>query len=196
MDSEQLERGKSMDSIRLMVKEHKYIKRMLVVIRKASYGILNGAAIDYNDFAKMIDFVRSYADSHHHGKEEKMLFNRMIDEMGGAAEKLVRFGMLVEHDMGRLHMKDLEEALQKVKDGDDEAKIDVIANAVTYANLLNRHINKEDDLVYPFAEKGLAKATLDKINEECEAFEKEMEEKNIQKDYLKLLEGLEDKYKV
>lgn len=183
-----------MNGIMLMVEEHKYIKRMLGVIRKASYGIMNGAAIDYDDFAKMIDFVRSYADAHHHGKEEKMLFNRMVDEMGGAAEKLVRFGMLVEHDMGRLHMKDLEEALQKVKDGDDEAKIDVVANAVSYANLLNRHIDKEDGLVYPFAEKGLEKATLDKINEECEVFEKTMEEKNVQKRYVELLEELENKY--
>lgn len=183
-----------MDGILLMVEEHKYIKRMLMVIRKASYGLLKGKDIDYDDFAKMIDFVRSYADTHHHGKEEKMLFNRMIDEMGGAAEKLVRFGMLVEHDMGRLHMKELEEALQKVKDGDDEAKIDVIANAVSYANLLNRHIDKEDNLVYPFAEKGLGRATLDKINEECETFEKTMEEQSVQKRYIEVLKELESKY--
>lgn len=189
-----LERDDSMNGILLMVEEHKYIKRMLQVIRKASYGILQGKALNYEDFAKMIDFVRSYADTHHHGKEEKMLFNRMVDEMGGAAEKLVKYGMLVEHDMGRLHMKELEEALLKVKGGDDEAKIDVIANAVSYASLLYRHIDKEDSLVYPFAEKGLEKTTLDTINKECEAFEKSMEEQKVQGKYLALLEELEGKY--
>ncbi|WP_069999985.1 hemerythrin domain-containing protein [Cellulosilyticum sp. I15G10I2] len=183
-----------MNGISLMVEEHKYIKRMLNVIRKASYSVLQGNPINYDDFADMIDFVRNYADDHHHGKEEKMLFNRMMDEMGGAAQKLVRHGMLVEHDMGRLHMKDLEEALLKVKEGDHEALIDVIANAVAYANLLYRHIDKEDSLVYPFAERELPQVTLDKINEECDAFEKEMEKKNVQKKYIKLLESLEDKY--
>ncbi len=183
-----------MNGIALMVEEHKYIKRMLKVIRKASYRILKGQAIDYEDFKKIIDFVRNYADAHHHGKEEKILFNRMIDEMGGPAVKLVQHGMLVEHDMGRFHMKELEEALAKVKVGDEEAKIDVIANAVGYANLLTRHIEKEDGIAYPFAERGLKKETLDEINRECEGFEKEMEEKEVQAKYIQLLESLEKKY--
>ncbi len=183
-----------MNGILLMVEEHKFIKRMLKVIKKASYDILKGKDIDYKDFEQMIDFVRNYADAHHHGKEEKMLFNRMIDEIGGAATKLVQHGMLVEHDLGRFHIKELEESLAKVKDGDEEAKIDVIANAVGYANLLNRHIDKEDGIAYPFAERGLSKETLDKINSECEAFEKEMQDKNVQDKYIQMLEALEKKY--
>lgn len=141
----------NMDGINLMIEEHKYIKRMLEVIRKACIGIMNGKNIDYADFDKMIDFVKSYADNHHHGKEEKILFNRMINEIGGAAEKLVRFGMLVEHDMGRLFMKNLEETLLAVQNGDEDAKVDVIANAVAYTHLLYKHIDKEDNIVYPFA---------------------------------------------
>lgn len=184
-----------MNGITLMVEEHKYIKRMLTVLRKASYGIIKGNPVDFDDFSKMIYFVRSYADNHHHGKEEKMLFNRMVSEMGGAAEKLVRFGMLVEHDLGRLFIQDLEVALEKVKAGDDEAKVDVIANAVSYTNLLTRHIDKEDLVAYPFAEKGLSQDTLNIINHECEAFEKEMEVLGIQEKYIRLVEELEMKYK-
>lgn len=184
-----------MDGIVLMIEEHNYIKRMLAVIRKASLNIMSGKEIDYDDFEDMIDFVRNYADSHHHGKEEKILFNRMVDEIGGAAEKLVKYGMLVEHDLGRLHMMNLKEALDKVKDGDDEAKLDVIANAVSYTHLLTRHIDKEDNAAYPFAKRGLSEETLNKINSECAAFEKENEEKGIQKKYMQVLERLEQKYK-
>lgn len=184
-----------MDGINLMVDEHKYIKRMLEVIRKACIGILNGNDINYHDFEKMIDFVRSYADNHHHGKEEKILFNRMVDEIGGAAEKLVKFGMLVEHDLGRLHMKELEEALIKVKDGDLDARIDVIANAVSYTHLLYRHIDKEDNVAYPFAKRELSDKTIKTIDSECEEFEKSMSGKGIQDKYINLLESLETKYK-
>ncbi|NSB31242.1 hemerythrin-like domain-containing protein [Clostridium saccharoperbutylacetonicum] len=67
-----------MDGINLMIEEHKNIKRMLLVIRKACLGIMNGKEIDYADFERIIDFVRNYADNHHHGKEEKLLFNRMV----------------------------------------------------------------------------------------------------------------------
>lgn len=185
-----------MDGIVLMVDEHKNIKRMLKIIRKASIGIINGKEIDYKDFEMMIDFVRNYADKHHHGKEEQFLFNRMIDEIGGPAEKLVKYGMLVEHDFGRLYMMELEEALSKVKAGDDEAKVDVIANAVGYANLLNRHIDKEDNVVYTFAKRELSKETLDEINVECDEFEKEKDEAGVQNKYIEILELLEQKYKL
>lgn len=184
-----------MDGIVLMIEEHKNIKRMLEVIRKACLGIMNGKKIDYTDFEMMIDFVRNYADKHHHGKEENFLFNRMVDEIGGAAEKLVKFGMLVEHDFGRLYMKELEEALAKAKAGDDEAKLDVIANAISYTHLLNRHVDKEDNVVYSFAKRALSEEILNKINMECDAFEEEMNRAGVQNKYIQILELLEEKYK-
>ncbi|MFT8316521.1 MAG: hemerythrin domain-containing protein [Clostridium sp.] len=183
-----------MDAINLMMEEHNNIKRMLLVVRKASVKVMNAGEIDYEDFSKIISFIRNYADTHHHGKEEKMLFNRMIDEIGGVAEPLVRYGMLAEHDLGRLFIKELEEALVKVKEGDEEAKVDVIANAVSYTHLLQRHIEKEDNVAYTFARRGLSQDTIKKIDEECENFEKEAEEKHTQENYIKLLEELEHKY--
>lgn len=183
-----------MNGITLMVEEHGNIKRMLVVMRKACLAILNGQEINYEDFEDMIDFVKNYADSHHHGKEEKILFTRMINEIGGAAEKLVRHGMLVEHDLGRLHIVNLKEALDKVKMGDNEAKLDVIANAISYTHLLSRHIDKEDNAAYPYAQRGFSEKTLNVIDLECGVFEQEQEEKGIQKKYLQILERLEKQY--
>ncbi|MFA9398957.1 MAG: hemerythrin domain-containing protein [Clostridiaceae bacterium] len=183
-----------MDSVKLMIEEHMYIKRMLIVVRKVCFNVLNGDEIDYDDFEKIISFVKKYADAHHHGKEEVMLFNRMVDEIGGAAEKLVKFGMLVEHDLGRFYIRELGEALDKVKSGNEEAKIDVIANAVSYANLLKRHIDKEDAVVYPFAKRELNQDTFNKIDEECEKFEMKKSEKEVKEQYIKILQDLEIKY--
>lgn len=184
-----------MDGIVLMIEEHKNIKRMLKVIRKVCLNVMNGEEIDYADFENMIDFVRNYADKHHHEKEEKILFNRMVDEIGGAAEKLVKFGMLVEHDFGRLYINELEESLAKVKAGDDEAKLDVIANAMAYTHLLSRHIDKEDDVAYPFARRELCKETLNKVNIECHDFEEERIKLGVQNKYIQILKLLEEKYK-
>ncbi len=180
-----------MNCIELMVEEHVYIKRMLAVIRKYCYKILKGEEVQYEDFYKIIDFVRNYADKHHHGKEESMLFNRMVDEMGPAAEKLVKHGMLVEHDLGRLHMQDLENALKQVLEGDDEARLDVIANAISYTHLLHRHIQKEDDVVYKFAEKNLNPTTMEKLNRECEQYEQDENAKAVRRKYLAMVEEFE-----
>ncbi|MCX7921358.1 MAG: hemerythrin domain-containing protein [Clostridia bacterium] len=180
-----------MNCIELMVEEHKNIKRMLAVIRKYCYKILKGEKVQYEDFFKIIDFVRNYADKHHHGKEETMLFNRMMEELGSTAEKLVRFGMNVEHDLGRLHIQELDAAVKRVLDGDDEARLDVIANAVSYTHLLHRHIGKEDEVVFKYAQNNLSKETLDRLDQECEGFERNAEDEAVQKKYLALVAELE-----
>ena len=183
-----------MDCIEVLVNEHKNIARVLVVIRKISYKVLEGSEFAYDDFDLIIDFIKEYADDYHHGKEEKILFNRMVEELGPIAQKLINQGMLVEHDMGRFHVRELQIALDKVKNGDEEAKLDVIANAIGYASLLGRHKDKEDKVVYTFAEKNLSQETLDKVNEECLAFESLEENKLKREKYLKIIENLESKY--
>lgn len=142
----------------------------------------------------MLDFIRNYADKNHHGKEEKILFSRMVDEIGGVAEKLVKYGMLVEHDFGRMYIKELDEALSKVKAGDKEAKLDVIADAVSYTHLLNRHIDKEDNVVYSFAKRELSDETINEVNKECVQFEDESRKTGIQNRYINILGSLEQKY--
>lgn len=183
-----------MNSIELMVEEHKYIKRMLKVIRKASNKILIGEEICYEDFDKMIDFVRNYADAHHHGKEEKFLFKEMVDNLGNLGTKLVTHGMLVEHDWGRAFISELRDALNRVKSGDEESKLDVIANAVGYANHMVRHINKEDEVIYTFAQRQLAPEVLERIDKQSELFEEDADKNGTQAHYIELLEDLERKY--
>lgn len=184
-----------MNYIELMVEEHQNIKRMLSVMRKYCYKVLKNEEINYADFFELIDFVRNYADKHHHGKEEKLLFDRMMKELGPIAEKLVRNGMLVEHDLGRLHMQELEVAVNKVIAGDDEAKLDVIANAISYTHLLYRHIDKEDNVVYQYAQKNLAKETQEILEQECRVYEQEASDKKIQMKYLDMIAKFEDKVK-
>jgi len=182
-----------MDCIDLMVEEHKYIKRMLTVIRKLCYMIIKQASVDYNDFYAVIDFVRNYADKHHHGKEEAMLFNRMTAELGAAAQKLVTHGMLVEHDLGRMYMRELETAVGKVLQGDDEAKVDVIGSAMSYVDLLSRHIEKEDNVVYKFAKNNFSENTMLNIQKECDLFENNEESDVIRKKYISMIDEMEAK---
>ncbi|MCR1950889.1 MULTISPECIES: hemerythrin domain-containing protein [unclassified Clostridium] len=181
-----------MNAIELMMEEHKNIKEMLKVVRKACFSVLEGGEVNYEDFYKMIHFIRNYADSHHHKKEEIMLFNRMVDEIGETAEKVVKYGMLVEHDLGRLYVTNLNEALESLKNGNAEAKLDVIANAVSYTNLLERHIHKEDNVIYKFAQRELKEETMDVINEECVSFEDEYN--SVKDENLAILKNLKEKY--
>ncbi|MFR0779226.1 MAG: hemerythrin domain-containing protein [Zhenhengia sp.] len=184
-----------MKAIEIMMNEHRVIERLIIVVRQICKGIMNGEPICYEDFEKIIDFIRVYSDEHHHGKEEKCLFNQMLVHLGALGEKLIKGGMLVEHDLGRLYVKDLEEALERVKAGDEESKLDVIANAISYTHLLTRHIAKEDELIYPFALNKLPEEIVEEVNKACLAFEQEAAQKGVQDSYLEVLSKLEEKYK-
>lgn len=178
-----------MNAIELMMEEHKNIKEMLKVVRKASLIILEENKVNVEDFYKAIKFIRNYADSHHHKKEEIMLFNRMVEEIGETAEKVVKYGMLVEHDLGRLYVSNLEEALKSYEEGNNEAKLDIIANSISYCNLLDRHIHKEDNVIYKFAERQLSKEIMEQIDKE--ALEYEEKNKKVKEENLLILEKLE-----
>lgn len=183
-----------MDAIEIMMEEHKNIKTMLKIIRKISFEIIKGKAVDYEEFNIIIDFVRNYADKHHHQKEEDYLFNKMVEELGSMGEKLVKNGMLVEHDLGRLYMRNLKEALKELQEGKEEAILNVIANAISYSNHLAEHIRKEDEVIYKFAKRELKEETIEEINKECEAFENNTED--VRNKYKEVLASLAKKYNI
>lgn len=184
-----------MYGVELLVSEHANIKRMAVVMRTVSLKVMNGAELIVEDFDKMVDFVRNYADGHHHRKEENILFDYMKKELGTVAEKLITHGMMVEHDLGRLHMQELDAALRSYeKEANDDAKLDVIVNATAYTYLINRHIDKENSVVFSFGEKNLKEESrniVDKLTKEVEA---KATDDGIQNKYITILEELERKY--
>ena len=185
-----------MDAINLMMDEHKYILRGLKVFRKLSVAILNNKDVDFVSFEKMISFVRNYSDKHHHNKEEVVLFKKMETKLGEQVVKGPLSGMYIEHDLGRQHMKLLDEALLRVKNGDLDSRVDIIANSVCYADLLTRHIDKEDKLIYTFARRALSTTDMDDVNVSCEKLESIATENHTQNEYIDVLEMLEKKYDI
>jgi len=183
-----------MESIKVMVEEHTNIRRMLKVIRNISYRILTNDEYDIDDVPRVVDFVRIYADKHHHGKEEDILFVTMNESLEAVKKSGAITGMLIEHDNGRLYMRNLEQAVDAYKEGNDVARIDIIANAVSYADLLDRHIEKENTALYKLAERLLPEESKTYIEEESRKLEDEATKAGLQQKYLDLIDEFEKKY--
>ena len=182
-------------SIELMVKEHSEIERMLFVIRRICLKLMDGGEVPVSDLREIIGFVRNYADKHHHGKEEKFLFPLMVEKMGRIADNLVTHGMLVEHDLGRGDILCLENALREYEEKQSpELKLDILSYAMAYAHLLQLHVEKENSVVYPFAERQLSEEDLCAVDEKSRAFEEEQEKLGVQERFLSLLERMEERY--
>ena len=159
--------------------EHEEILVFCNKMEEKCLEILNGR-LDIDFFRKAITFIRLYADGLHHKKEEDILFKAMLDNLGPLAEKVVRGGMLVEHQMARGYVMELENNLNLFEESsDDLAKLHILTNAMAYVELLRSHAEKENKTVYPFADKNLPEDVKAEVAREMEKRVKE-EEKNLE----------------
>lgn len=179
-----------MYGIELLIEEHQNILKFTDYINQMCCSIIEGQEVNVEAFRECLDFGRNYADHQHHGKEEKILFRIMLEKLGPVAEKLIRHGMLVEHDLGRFHISELEEALNRYERKQSvQGKLDIITHAAGYASLLKRHIEKEDGAVYTFAERMLSEDDKKLVNEETKQFEEEASNNHIQEKYTEMLKA-------
>lgn len=174
-------------NIRILMDEHENILKAIDKIEQASIALMNDSSADLDVFERFVDFARNYADAHHHGKEEQILFRYIVENLGDTAKKLVNGGMLVEHDLGRLYVRNTDEALKDYrKTGEDVHRLALIGNVFSYIELLKRHIDKENNVVYPFAQRELSPDIMNRVEEESDAFENEYSSRSLSyEDFLK-----------
>jgi len=138
----------------VMSDEHQLILRMIALVENNTALMEQGKFRDWQFFLDAVDFIRSYADRFHHAKEEDVLFIALIDN--GMPEKQSPIeAMHMEHDQGRAYVRAMEMAAQQALAG-EPGQVPLIAeNARGYAALLRDHIDKEDHVLYPLAERVL-----------------------------------------
>jgi len=170
--------------------EHQFILRMLKVLIVASDKLEGGKDVSLDVFKKAVDFIRTFADRCHHGKEQDTLFplmgERGIPTHGGPIAV-----MLMEHEQGRQFVRDLAEAVAKYESGDKEAKSAIVKNARGYAELLDQHIYKEDNILYPMSDKVLSQSDNRELLEKFEKIEKEIIGEGKHEYYLQMIGELE-----
>jgi len=138
----------------VLSEEHRLILRMISLVEKNTALMEQGRFRNWQFFLDAVDFIRNYADCFHHAKEEDVLFVELI--RNGMPEKQSPIeAMHMEHDQGRALVRAMEAAAEKALAG-ETGQVPVIAeNAKGYAELLRGHIDKEDHILYPLAERVL-----------------------------------------
>ena len=145
------------DVTRVIMDEHQLILRMIALVERNTALLEQGAFRDWQFFLDAVDFIRNYADRFHHAKEEDVLFVALVDN-GMPAKQSPIEAMQIEHEQGRAHVRALELAARQALAGDDGKAGAIIAHARGYARLLRGHIDKEDHILYPLAERVLPQA--------------------------------------
>lgn len=140
------------DITQALVNEHRLILRMIAMLERNAPRTADGSYSNWQFYLDGIDFIRNFADRFHHAKEEDVLFEALVKN-GIPREHSPIAAMLMEHDQGRAFVKTMEAATLEALDNQPGREGIIADNAQSYAALLREHIAKEDDILYPLAER-------------------------------------------
>ena len=147
-----------------LVDEHKLILRMIALLERYAPRTAAGSYTNWQFYLDGVDFIRTYADRFHHAKEENVLFEALVTNGMPRANSPVA-AMLMEHDQGRAYVRAMEGAAQEALAGKPGQETVIAENALAYAELLRGHISKENEILYPLAERVIPDTMRDAIIE-------------------------------
>lgn len=124
--------------------EHRLIERMIRVIRHEIdlMGDTGKARPEFIDGA--VDFMRTYADRCHHGKEEGILFARLLERKISDHYRQTVDDLVEEHVRARALTGALVAAKERYVSGDAGALEEIRARMRALVDFYPLHIEKED----------------------------------------------------
>ena len=138
----------------ILMEEHRVIEVGLECLEALTARAEEAGKLDVELAENALEFIRKFADSCHHGKEEVRLFTK-LEEKGMPREGGPIGVMLAEHTQGRAYVKGMADAMNAAGSGDEGALKEFAQNARGYVDLLRKHIQKEDNILFPMADNAL-----------------------------------------
>ena len=167
--------------------EHRLIERMIAKIQDMLALAAQTKKIDplFVDIA--VDFIRTYADRTHHGKEEDILFRDLNNKELSDVDRKVMDELIEEHIYGRKTTKALVEANTRYRNGDSSALGDIATCLRTLVEFYPKHIEKEDKIFFPASRAYFSEAEDQTMLAEFMDFDQKM----IHEKYKSVVDDLE-----
>lgn len=182
-----------MTPIQVLMSEHRVIESALTALTGYARQVANGGDAPRADLVALVAFLQEYADTHHHGKEEDILFQAMVDH-GMPVDGGPLAVMLAEHAEGRR----LTQALSEISTTDgawgEEERRQLWSAASSYAQLLGAHIQKEDRVLYPMAAQMLPEDAWRQIGNQFSAFQDAPQRAEKAAEFEQAVRGLVNRY--
>lgn len=179
-----------MQATDILMSEHRVIERVIAVLNTAVNRLEHGEPVRMGLFVDTAGFITGFADGCHHRKEEGVLFPTM-EAFGAPVQGGPIGAMLNDHEQSRIFTKGMREAALKVEAGDNQAIPSLIQNARGYATLLQQHIQKEDNILFPMANQLIPVDSHDQVLDGFEHVEHEETGEGVHEKYLALADKLE-----
>jgi hemerythrin-like domain-containing protein len=137
-----------MEPIGLLMIEHRLIERAIEQIREKGKDCQEKSTC-FTDLGQLIDFLSSYFDLCHHGKEEKILFAECGSKHLPTELKNLMHELIQEHITFRKMREKMTIFNQEINSA-KLVKADKLNELIeVFCSTLKKHIEKEDNLFFP-----------------------------------------------
>jgi hemerythrin-like domain-containing protein len=134
------------------MREHRLIERMLNSFEGETQKMIELNKVDPLFVDAAVDFIRTYADRTHHGKEEDILFRDLAKKPLKPEHTRIMDELVEEHRYARQKVGMLMAAKERYLDGENTSQ-EVVALLKELARFYPGHIEKEDKhFFYPCME--------------------------------------------
>lgn len=124
--------------------EHRLIEKILPLLSEAARLFEATGRADPVLVDGLVDFIRTYADRCHHGKEEDLLFRELHKKPLTADIAQILEELIGEHRLGRQKVKELLSAKEDYLQGTEAALKNISGRLRDIAHFYPKHIEKED----------------------------------------------------
>ena len=172
--------------------EHRVIERMIRITRLKleEFKRINQPNEKFID--ALVDFIRTYADQNHHGKEEDILFRDLKKKRISSEHKKIMNELIQEHIIGRKTTSQLEAAKNGYFSGKKE-ELNLMLDRMDFlVNLYPKHIKKEDKHFFQPVMVYFSSEEIDRMLEEEHNFDRKM----IHRKYSQVVRKFEEEMKV
>lgn len=183
-----------MTAIKELITEHEAVRMTLRILERIIEEIDKTAKIPNPEhLEQLFEFFSVFVDKCHHGKEEELLFPA-LEAVGISREDGPIGVMLNEHQQGRNLVAMMKQALSQYINGDVGAARKLKGSANAYIALLNIHIDKENNVLFPMADQHLPENKLAELKNGFDRIETEKIGTGKHEEFHLMLHKLEDAY--
>jgi hemerythrin-like domain-containing protein len=155
-----------------LMKEHRLIERMIALMERELVRLNEGEQLDYEFIDAAVDFIRTYADRCHHGKEEDILFRGLAEKPLSGEHRRTMDELIEEHVYGRQTTAALAGAKERHVQGDSRALESVVGALADLVQFYPAHIEKEDKRFFVPSMEYFSRQEQDEMLEEFWEFDK------------------------
>jgi hemerythrin-like domain-containing protein len=169
--------------------DHVHILRLIEVMKH----IIGTENPDISHLESIVDIIRNFADGLHHAKEENQFFPFLATRGFSLSQGPVAV-MVNEHSRGRDYVRGIAENIPLYKGGNTTALGRIYSNMAGYAELLESHISKENNILFRMANNALSETDNDELLQQFAKAEKAHTSDLSSEDYVKKISHLVSVY--